>query len=67
MRERMAAEKRDAWAGGNRCGSEKRLDEEEVAIAHNGVRDDDDDEVREPRQVGNGITNGRGGRHDVST
>jgi len=26
-------------------------------IAHNGVRSDDDVEVREPRQVGNGFTN----------
>ena len=38
-------------AGGNRCGSEKRMDGEGPAVAHNGVRSDDVVEVREARQV----------------
>lgn len=36
-----------AWAGGNRCGSEKRMDRRGPAVAHNGVRGDDVVEVRE--------------------
>jgi hypothetical protein len=40
-------------AGGNRCGSENREDGEGWVIAHNGVRGDDDVEVREAREKPN--------------
>jgi len=37
-------------AGGNRCGSEKRVNGERQELAHNGVRGDNDVEVREARE-----------------
>ena len=44
-------------AGGNRCESERQVAWKGLEVAHNGVRGDVAVEVREPRQVGNGITN----------
>ena len=54
-------------ADGNRSGSECRVDEEGLEVAHNGVRGDDVVVVREARRD-NGITNSdEGGRHHVRT
>jgi hypothetical protein len=35
------------FAGGNRCGSESRMDGEGLEVAHNGVRGDDGVEMKE--------------------